>query len=51
MRLMWSAISTGVPGDQLSFSPPQPLVSTIARQPAAAAVRIGWTTAATPFPS
>ena len=45
VRLMWSVISTGVPGDQVSFRPPQPLVSTIARQPAAAAVRIGWTTA------
>ena len=29
MRLMWSLISTGVPGVQVSSSPPQPLVSTI----------------------
>ena len=41
----------GVPGDQVSRRPPQPFVSTMARQPAAAAVRTGWTTAATPLPS
>ena len=51
VRLMWSRISTGVPGVQAGFSPPQPLVSTTVRQPAAAAVRIGCTTAATPLPS
>ena len=51
VRLMWSEISTGVPGDQVSRRPPQPLVSTMPRQPAAAAVRTGWTTAATPLPS
>ena len=51
VRLMWSEISTGWPGSKVSLSPPQPLVSTIARQPAAAAVRTGCTTAATPLPS
>ena len=29
VRLMWSLISTGVPGVQVSLRPPQPLVSTI----------------------
>ena len=45
VRLMWSLISTGVPGVQSSLRPPQPLVSTMVRQPAAAAVRTPWTTA------
>jgi len=40
-----------VAGVQVSLSPPQPLVRTIVRQPAAAAVRTGCTTAATPLPS
>ena len=48
---MWSLISTGVPGAQAGLSPPQPLVSTIVRTPAAAAVRTPCTTAATPLPS
>ena len=51
VRLMWSLMSTGVPGVQPSFRPPQPLVSTAVRQPAAAAVRTPCTTAATPRPS
>ena len=51
VRLMWSLIKTGVPGVHVSFRPPQPLVSTMARQPAAAAVRTPCTTAATPLPS
>ena len=51
VRLMWSLIRTGVPGVQVSFSPPQPLVSTMTRQPAAAAVRTPCTTARTPRPS
>ncbi len=51
VRLMWSLISTGVPGVQVSLRPPQPFVSTMARQPAWAAVRTPCTTAATPWPS
>ena len=51
MRLMWSLISTGVPGAQAGLSPPQPLVSTMVVQPAAAAVRTACTTARTPLPS
>ena len=48
MRLMWSLISTGVPGTHSGLSPPHPLVITIVRQPAAAAVRTPCTTASTP---
>ena len=51
VRFRWSRISTGVPGAQSGFSPPQPLVSTRSWAPAAAAVRTPWTTAATPRPS
>src|SRR5690625_260696 len=51
VRLMWSLMSTGVPGDHDGSSPPHPFVSTIARQPAAAAVRTACTTAPTPRPS
>ena len=51
VRLMWSQISTGVPGAHDSRSPPQPFVMTTARQPAAAAVRMPCTTARTPRPS
>ena len=51
VRLMWSLISTGVPGVHVSLSPPQPLVSTMVRQPALPAVRTPCTTAATPLPS
>ena len=51
VRFRWSWIRTGVPGAQSGFSPPQPLVSTMVRQPAAAAVRTPCTTAATPRPS
>ena len=51
VMLMWSLISTGVPGVQSGFSPPHPFVSTIVRQPAAAAVRTPCTTASTPRPS
>ena len=43
--------STGCPGCQPSLRPPHPLVRTMAEQPAAAAVRTGCTTAATPLPS
>ena len=48
---MWSLMSTGVPGAQSGLRPPQPLVSTMVRQPAAAAVRTACTTARTPVPS
>ena len=51
VRLMWSLISTGVPGRQPSRSPPHPFVSTATLAPAAAAVRTPWTTGATPRPS
>ena len=51
VRLMWSLMSTGVPGVQAGLRPPQPLVSTMARQPAAAAVRTPCATASTPRPS
>ncbi len=51
VRLMWSEMSTGVPGAHSGRSPPQPLVMTIVEQPAAAAVRTPWTTARTPRPS
>ena len=44
-------ISTPVPGAQSSRSDPLALVSTSVRQPAAAAVRTAWTTAAGPWPS
>ncbi len=51
VKLIWSRISTGVPGRQDGSMPPQPLVSTIVRAPVAAAVRTPCTTASTPAPS
>ena len=51
VRLMWSLMSTGVPGAHAGLSPPQPFVSTILDAPAAAIVRTPWATAATPRPS
>ena len=48
VRLMWSLISTGVPGAQSRLRPPQPLVSTIISAPAAAAVRTPCTTGVDP---
>ena len=51
VRLMWSEISTGVPGSQEGSIPPAPFVSTITRAPAAAAARTLCTTLRTPLPS
>ena len=51
VRLMWSLISTGVPGVQVSLMPPAPLVRIIVVAPAAAAVRTECTTRRTPWPS
>ena len=51
MRLMWSLISTGVPGVQVSRMPPAPLVRIIVVAPVAAAVRTLCTTRRTPWPS
>ena len=45
---MWSLMRTGWPGEKVGLSPPQPLVSTTTRAPAATAVRTPWTTAADP---
>ena len=44
VRLMWSAISTTVPGPQSGFRLPQPLVSTRTFAPAAAIARTPCTT-------
>ena len=51
VRLMWSLMSTGVPGVQVSLIPPAPFVSTITAAPVAAAVRTECTTRRTPWPS
>ena len=51
VRLMWSLMSTGWPGEKVGRRPPHPLVSTTVRAPAATAVRTPCTTAATPRPS
>ena len=51
VRLMWSLMSTGVPGVQVSLMPPAPLVRIIVRAPVAAAVRTECTTRRTPWPS
>ena len=51
VRLMWSVMSTGVPGAQAGLSPPHPLVRTMVVQPAALAVRTACTTDRTPRPS
>ena len=48
VRLMWSLISTGVPGCHSGLMPPAPFVSTIVVAPAAAAVRTECTTRRTP---
>ena len=51
VRLMWSLISTGVPGVQCSLMPPAPLVRIMTDAPVAAAVRTECTTRRTPWPS
>ncbi len=51
VRLMWSLMSTGVPGVQWCLMPPAPLVRIIVVAPAAAAVRTECTTRRTPWPS
>ncbi len=51
VRLMWSLISTGWPGFQVSLMPPAPLVSTMIFAPVAAAVRTLCTTRRTPWSS
>ena len=51
VRLMWSLMSTGWPGFQVSRMPPAPLVRIIVVAPVAAAVRTLWTTRRTPCPS
>ena len=48
VRLMWSRISTVVPGAQSGLRPPQPLVSTMTLAPAATAVRTPCTTWSAP---
>ena len=48
VRLMWSLMSTGVPGFQVSRMPPAPFVRIMVVAPVAAAVRTEWTTRRTP---